>query len=49
METTNGSGDYFKYTIDVKKQDGSDSIFEINADIEQLIELNDDYKVCIAI
>lgn len=45
METINGSGEYFTYTFDIKKKDGSESVFIIQADIEQLIDIDDEWKV----
>lgn len=45
METINGSGKYFDYDFKINKQDGSDSVFIINAVIEQLEDFDDDWKV----
>ena len=45
MEIINGSDNYFKYTFDVKKQEESDSVFVVNADLEQLVLLDNNWKV----
>lgn len=45
IETVNGSGEYFKYDFDVKPQEGSQSVFIIQANIEQLIDLDNEWKV----
>lgn len=49
MKTINGSGEYFAYTFDIAKQEGSDTVFEITADIEQLEEFDDNWKVNVVI
>lgn len=43
IESINGTGEYFKYDLDIKKQD--DSVFLVQANIEQLVELSDEWKV----
>lgn len=45
LDTVNGSGEYFNYALDISKQEGSDTVFMVQADIEQLIDLDDEWKV----
>lgn len=45
LETVNGTGEYFNYALDISKKEDSDTVFMVQADIEQLIDLDDDWKV----
>lgn len=44
LDTVNGSGEYFNYALDISKQDASDTVFVVQADIEQLVDLDDEWK-----
>lgn len=45
METINGSVTYFDYKFDIVKQSDSDTIFNINAEIDQFENFDETWTV----
>lgn len=45
----NGTDDIFKLDQTVAKKEGTDSMFIVQANIDQLIEVDDDWKVGISV